>query len=321
MGYEESRTEQKKKKKKIWHWVFFCVSLLLVALCIFSAFVPPITWKYHILLPDVPKRNEGELAIHVLDAKHGDATVIELPNGEIALLGGGADDEESRENVIRFLYALDVEQIDYVIATGVHRDQCGALENVVEFFKVGKVYKTLQTGTPSGAYSDFIASANRKGIECIYPERCEFLYRSKDQICSVRFVCAEGEENSAIATMLYITYGEVNALIGGDMATAALEQLMQEDAIGAFLPWGISFDKTEIVKVASDVDEETAGFFLQWSAANDVVISCREEPSYVPGDELLSSLGKYANRILRTDQKGRITYLLNGSGYQINMQK
>ena len=321
MGYEEGLAQQNKKKKKIAHVFFFVLSLLLVALCIFSAFLPPSAWKYRILLPNLSARGEGETFIHVLDAKHGDATVVELPSGEIVLLGGGADDEESRENVLRFLYALDVDCIDYVVATGVHRDQCGALEKVVEFFEVGKVYQSLQDGSPSGAYSDFIAAANRKGIECVFPDRGEVLYQSSEYDCSVRFIGIEGDDNSAKETLLYLRQGETDALLGGEMGTSVLEQLMNEDAIGAFLPWEISFAETEILKIGSDVDAETAEFFLTWSNANDVVISCREEPSYLPKEDLLSAIGKHANRVLRTDECGYITYRLKGGAYQVETQK
>ena len=321
MSYQEGNVKQERRKRKIRHWFFFFIALLLIALCVFSAFVPPSTWKYRIVLPTLSPREEGELRIHVLDSKHGDCTLLELPNGETVLLGGGADEEASRENVLRFLYALKPKRIDYLVATGIHRDQNGALERVIDFFEVGKVYLSIQTGGQSGAYSNFVAAANRKGIACVSPSRGELLYQSADALCSVRFLGAEGEENAAKETALYVTYGATNAILGGEMNAKLLQQLMQEDAVGVFSPWGISFEETEIVKIGSKVDEETAQFFLRWSGGRDAVISCREEPSYAPDETLVTAICGNAKRLFRTDEDGHITFIITNEGYQVKTEK
>ena len=140
MGYRAEK-EKIEKKLRIVKIVVLCVALaLVVGLCVFSAFCPPAQWKYYVNKPEVAKRSAGEMRIHYLDVGQGDCTLVELPDGKVVLIDGGDSTERTAETILRYLNALKIKTIDYLIVTHTHSDHCGALQKVVEQKKILNAY-------------------------------------------------------------------------------------------------------------------------------------------------------------------------------------
>ena len=99
MGYRAEK-EKIEKKLRVIRLVALCVVLTaVVGLCAFSAFRPPDTWKYYVKKPDVVKRADGELRVHFLDVGQGDCTLIELPDGKVALIDGGDSTQQTEKSL------------------------------------------------------------------------------------------------------------------------------------------------------------------------------------------------------------------------------
>ena len=132
MNYAEEN-EIVEKKIKLWKRVALILAVVLLAgACIFSAIVPAETWKYYHNLPKVRARKDGDLRMHFLDVGEGDCSIIEFPDGKVMLVDGGNGAEITATTILRYLNALKIKSIDYVMLTHADSDHCGALDSVLK---------------------------------------------------------------------------------------------------------------------------------------------------------------------------------------------
>jgi len=87
------------------------------------------------------------LKIVCLDVNHGDATVIILPSGRVALVDS-AKDAWCRRRVIPFLENHNIGEIAYYIITHYHEDHVGQRERIIRDFLVKNVwdYRSFTAG-------------------------------------------------------------------------------------------------------------------------------------------------------------------------------
>jgi len=87
------------------------------------------------------------LKIVCLDVDHGDATLIILPSGRVALIDS-AKEAWCRKRVIPFLQNHEIGEVSYYINTHYHEDHVGEKARIIREFHVKHVwdYKSFQTG-------------------------------------------------------------------------------------------------------------------------------------------------------------------------------
>lgn len=73
--------------------------------------------------------------VYILDVGHGDAIVIETPEGENILIDGGTE-KMGKFTVVPFLRSRGISQLDYVIASHADEDHIGGIFPVLENFKI-----------------------------------------------------------------------------------------------------------------------------------------------------------------------------------------
>jgi uncharacterized protein (UPF0371 family) len=83
MNYRKGKEAQERVKRKIKYILLAVFSTIIAGLCVFSAFAPAASWKYYFSLPKVVICGDGEMRVHCMDAKNGDCTLVELPDGKI----------------------------------------------------------------------------------------------------------------------------------------------------------------------------------------------------------------------------------------------
>jgi len=110
--------------------------------------------------------SDGDLKIHFIDVGHGDATLIELPNGQVVLIDAG--DRFSHINASLKTYIDQVNQqrfnrgigkftsFDYVILTHSHADHAGGLEFILNHFPAKTFFRPNEMAIDSSNpnYSD-----------------------------------------------------------------------------------------------------------------------------------------------------------------------
>ena len=182
---------------------------------------------------DVLTRENGKLCIYFLklevdefaEDKSGDSTILIAPEGEVMLIDCGHP--QCSDQVIRALKALDVNHIDYFVASHPHIDHIGSFPQIAEAFPIGKVYRSSLVYDTS-QYYNFNQAISEKDIEVetlsegesfvfgrdikikIYNPSEPIIYPDKYPANSTQFV-----NNQSLA--MRFSYGTSSAWFGGDL--------------------------------------------------------------------------------------------------------
>ncbi len=319
MGYE---AEKKKIERRIKFWKMFAlffVVAMIGALCLFSMWCPAETWKYYFSLPKTGARQAGEMRVHFLDVGQGDCEIVELPDGKILLIDGGADDE-SATRIMRYLNALKIDTIDYLLITHADSDHCGGLQKVVKYKEIKRAFLPLTGVTESEAYAAVYAELMAKGCEWKDAAGSVDLSVAGEVSYTLSFLypytttepSANNNENSAV---VWLDYLGASVLFTGDAPISTEEKLMRYHKFGLF-DESVKLTETELLKVAHHGSaDSTSSSFLQYLGVKQAVISCGENNPYGhPTKEVLSALSAQSVEIYRTDERGHLVWTVSGAG-------
>ncbi|MBR2340799.1 MAG: MBL fold metallo-hydrolase [Clostridia bacterium] len=335
MSYRDREAEQQKTLKKIKLIFLICFALLILALSALSFFVPTSSWQYAFSLPKIEKRKDGELRIHYLNVGQADSTLIEFPDGKTLLIDGG--DTHSDATIMRYLNALKIKKLDYVLLTHTDADHCGSLDEVVKYKGADRVLLPCMTenSTYKTAYKEFLSVLGSEEIEVKTVKRFDQITSSSAQYPYAFTILfphgveydeetESGFSSNELSTIGYLSYGEADALFCGDTTANVLQGLVKEDGLGAFKPRGINLNSIDIMKVphhgAKDgLTNELVSYFNFRSA----VISCGVGNIYGhPHEDLLDHLSTANCQVYRTDLQGTVVATISANGsYKFTTEK
>lgn len=316
MGYraEKEKIEAQIRKIKL---IVFCIGLaILLALCIFSAFCAPSTWKYYLKKPKVSHRGEGELRLHFIDVGQGDSILLELPDGKVALIDGGTPTSASEKAILRHLNALKIKTIDYLIVSHSDEDHCGGLKRVLECKTVLNAY--LPATKPQNAgetYQAFYQQLLEEDCALHYAKRgltvgnddyrLTFLSPYQEQVDNL----GAYEETSSI---LWLDYQGLNALFTGDADAADEEILVRDAQLGLFENLDVDLSSVEVLKVSHHGSAYSSSLsFLEYLNLDIAVVSCgKNNPYGHPSEEALKNLATVGADLFRTDIDGTVVMTL-----------
>ena len=324
MGYKVKKLRAETKVRRAKYILFAVVFAFVAALCIVSAIYPAASWKYYFGLPETGNRKEGQLRVHFLDVGQGDATILEFPDGKTALIDGGPSDGDSVKSLMRYLNALNVDEIDFLVATHCDDDHCGGLVEALKYKKVKRAYLPAGvSATVSESYAAF--------YEAVVAEKCEVVYASR----STNAIVGEtypyelhflhpytldveegeaGENENSIVT--WLDYEGVSALFCGDIDETTELALKRDYELGTLDRKGVALNETEILKVAHHGSAySSCEEFLSVLNVKDAVISCGKGNAYGhPSERVLSSLAGVGANVYRTDEAGHILATIAADG-------
>jgi len=337
MGYRAEKLKVEKRLKIVKRVVLGILLLCIAGLCIFAAFVPPDSWKYYVDKPDVPERKAGELRVHFIDVGQGDATLIELPDGRNFLIDGGDGSEEATKSLLRYLNALDIEQIDYLLVTHADKDHCGGLDKVLEYFDVFVAYLPPSLPEANTEYAEFYAAlsdtdcrwqytsrkiSNITSQDARYPYTLCFLYPYEEDVEYITGLKNElsQEDENLYCGIVWLDYQGSSVLFTGDAPASVEERLRKVDEKGYWQARGVCLDSTEIIKVSHHGSADaTSEEFLKYLHVQTAIISCGKGNEYGhPAPTLLSKLTSVGINYYRTDVDGHTMATLYKNGkYQM----
>ena len=336
MGYRAEK-EKTERKKKLLKRVLLGVLLLCIAgLSIFSAIVPPVTWKYYVNLPKIARRADGELRIHFIDVGQGDCTLVELPDGKTMLIDGGNSKKSTEKKVLRHLNALKINTIDYLIVTHADVDHCGGLNEVVKYKKVVNAYLPLSNPEKGSAYarlfdtltqSDCTWAYSSRKLENItsvreeYPFQISFLYPHSEDVEDVISSESGDEEtdDNYYSSVVYLEYAGIRTLFTGDAPQEVERELVLGDTLGLYDKIGVSLRDLDVLKVSHHGGKNANSWdFLEYVSAATAVISCgRNNPYGDPTNAVLGRLIESGAEIYRTDVHGSVIITVSATGYTV----
>ncbi len=328
MGYQAEKERIERKLRKVKMIALGIVLVLVAGLCVFSAFFSPNSWKYHVKKPDVVRRAEGDLRIHFLDVGQGDCTLIELPDGKVALIDGADTTERSAKTILRYLNALEIKTIDYLVVTHTDRDHCGALKEVLRQKKVLNAY--LPAANPENAGETYAGF-----YQAMLEENCTYQYASRgvvmaDGVYDFRFLypyqeTIDGEyAYKGESCVIWLDYKGVSTLLTGDATVETEQMLVRDDGLGLLGNCGVDLKSVEILKLGHHGSASSSSAeFLQYINVKTAVASCgKNNPYGHPSAEAVKNVAESGAALYRTDENGTVMITVKGSdGYGVKTEK
>ena len=328
MGYAAEKEKAEKRVRKYKLIALLIGVLLLVALCVVGVIVQSSAWQYYVMLPQVSKRKDGELRIHYVSVGQGDATLLELPDGKVMLIDGGDGTESSNRALLRYINALEIDVIDYLVATHADIDHCGGLAEVLKCKQVKRAF--LPVVTMDGSETSLHYTSYKAFFAALQQEGCAYEYSSREITLTsanaatpytLAFLYPHAEEQSQGGTsnddscVLWLDYHGVNALFTGDISATAEERLLEEYANGLGRQ-DVDIQDTEILKVSHHGSADaTVQAFVEYLGIETAVISCGKGNAYGhPSLTTLQTLLSCGAQIYRTDLHGTVLITIQQDG-------
>jgi len=252
------------------------------------------------------------LTVHFLDVGQGDAAALRTPNGRWIVIDGGPripGSDAGRRVVVPFLRRQGAERLAVVVATHGDADHLGGLPAVVEAFDPELV---LEPGEPLGRplYLEFLAEVEASGARW-HPAR------AGDRI-EVDGVVLEVLSPDSLwmrlpldvndhGVVLRVTYGAERVLFQADAGLPVEGRLA-----GTVGP-------VELLKVGHHGSRTaTSDAWLDELAPHEAVISVGRNNRYGhPAPEVVARLAAHGITVLRTDERGTITFTTDGHAARI----
>ena len=277
-----------------------CATMLL-AILIWWAWSPRTSW------------GPGMLRVTFLDVGQGDATVLELPDGQTVLIDGGPAYRRldmGRAVIGPYLWDRGIHRIDHVVATHPQWDHVGGLPWVLHTFDVGAYwsngvsrsrvfYKRLQTAVQATQLDEQVVAA---GSPIIQSGPCSLEVLSplakKNPLMLVAGQEMSGAELNNRSLVMRLDCGQHSILFTADAEQQALEELQQ-------MPRGRS---AKVVKVPHHGARSSLHHgWVHQLEAQAMVVSVGSHNRYGhPAGEVMDAYEERKIPMYRTDRDGAI---------------
>jgi competence protein ComEC len=269
--------------------------------------------------------SDASLSITALDVGQGDALFIEFPEGQVAVVDGGGyvtgTPDTGTRVVLPYLRSRGVAQLDLMVLSHAHPDHILGLITVAEKLRVKELWipelesNALESNAParSGYLAQLIHAVEARGGRVVPAEKlCDRIQMRGGAAIDVLAPCAllgtslpesAGLNNRSL--VLRIRYGEMNALLTGDIESTAEQMLLESRR--SQLP-------AHLLKVAhhgSDTSSSLA--FVEAVRPKVAFISSGVRNTFRhPRPSTLSTLNRLGVEVLRTDQQGSLSWSTDG---------
>jgi competence protein ComEC len=285
----------------------------LASVAIFAVIVSQ-PWK--------PAIAPGWLEVSAIDVSQGDSILIVFPTGETMLVDGGGFPGMSRmtrkpnleigEDVVSpFLWSRRIKRIDYAVLTHEHSDHMDGLNAILDNFHPKQLWTGAELDTPDWAHLRQNAARDRVQIRAL---------RSSDPpikigAATVRILAPlpdyEPGENASNndSLVMEITYGSRSVLLTGDAEQGIEQQLV---AAGQLKP-------VTLLKVGHHGSRTSSSEeFLDAVKPQFALISAGYlNQFHHPHPTVLSRLADRHAMVLRTDQRGLLTFRTDGKNVEV----
>ena len=297
------------RTKSRWTWLSGCAAATLFL----AVYLEP--WPAQI--------RKGWLEVSGLDVSQGDSLLVVFPQGTTMLIDAGGFPGAERmarkpqmdigeEVVSPYLWHRHIQKLDYVVLTHGHSDHLGGLPAVIDNFRPRELWTGVEP--PSDGWSAVLRHAAARGTTVRYLRRAPGSmiidgarlrvlapapdYQAKD---------IAGNDDSLV---LEIRYGRRSVLLTGDA-----EKPVEYDMLSNSLLQPVTLLKVGHHGSKTSSSEE---FISALSPQFALISDGYKNQFHHPHPSVLARLEDHHAEILRTDERGLITFRTDGNKVEID---
>ncbi|CEQ18746.1 ComEC/Rec2 family competence protein [Paraclostridium sordellii] len=242
------------------------------------------------------------LSIHIIDVGQGDSILIQTPKNTNILVDGG--NEDSSLIISKFIKSKKAKNLDLVIATHPDTDHIGSLDNVINKFKVSKLYLPNKN-TNNDSYYNLIQACNKKNIKPQYLSKGDIINLEDNLKLTILNPSYTHEDSNSNSIVFKLDYKNKSFLFTGD-ATKENEIEMINN---------FNLNDIDFLKVAHHGSKNSSTEeFLKSTIPDVAAISCGYDNTYGhPHKDTLLRLAQVNTKVYRTDKQGHISFYSDGN--------
>ena len=238
-----------------------------------------------------PAQVDESVRVTFLDVGQGDAVLIQSPEGQTALVDAGWS------SPLTDLRALDVDELDLLVATHPHADHIGGIADVINSIPVHFYMDNGQTHTTATYQGLASTLQQRTDITYLIAEpRSISLGSVEIEVLPLLPVASTDFNNRSVG--LVVRYGEFAAFLSGDSEIEELSFWTQQDVVP---------DVTVLKAAHHGSYNGFTSEFLEDAEPEVIAISVGSNTYGHPHAEALEAYTSAAETVLRTDLDGQIT--------------
>ena len=249
------------------------------------------------------------LTVSFLDVGQGDAIALRSPAGRWLLIDGGPrgpQGDAGRRVVVPFLREAGATRLAAIVATHAHLDHFGGLPAVLDAFDPAFVLEPGQP-VPDAGYLGFLSAVESDGAEwrpARRGDRLELDGVTVDVLSPDSAWAASQTDINEESVVLLVTYGTTRLLFAGDAGAPTEAHLAGRVGHVTLLKVGHHGSRGA-----------TSDRWLDELQPAEAVISVGAKNRYGhPAPETLARLRGHGVTVLRTDQRGTITFTVSSHG-------
>ncbi|HWQ75349.1 MAG TPA: MBL fold metallo-hydrolase [Syntrophomonas sp.] len=242
----------------------------------------------------------GQLKVHFIDVGQADCILVEQGSQSMLIDAGNKDDGDG---IIKYIKQQGIDRFDYVVGTHPHEDHIGGMAEVIQAFKVDKVYLPKVTHT-SSAFESMVSAIKNQGLKATAPVPGSS-FKLGEATCTI---LAPNEisyaELNNYSIVIKMAYDETSFLFTGDAETVSEQEMLDKG-------YDLSADVLKVGHHGSSTS--TSAAFLNAVQPRYAVISLGKNNSYgFPHRETMSKLKSNHVIVYRTDESGTVVAVSDG---------
>lgn len=171
----------------------------------------------------------GDIAVHFIDVGQGDSALVIID--DVAMLIDGGEYSASPK-VINYINSLEIDKLDYVIASHPHSDHIGSLHRVIDEFGVDTLVMpevSVEMTPITSSYIKMIESADECGAKIKYAEVGDIYSIAEDCTLEILGPVADYEDYNNYSIVCRLKYKETSFLFTGDIEEQAERDILDRD--------------------------------------------------------------------------------------------